>query len=265
MKFKDARGIIIEELKALAEEEYRLFNTRVIATVPLERVIGVKTDGQRKIAKKYAGTEIGETFMSKLPHQYFEENQVHGFMIEQIKDRGRVMAELERFLPTVDNWATCDCVSPKIFKKQPPTLEDITKWMNDDRTYICRFGMGMLMRYYLDDRFEPSQLNQIIDFPWQQFQKKEKDKSKSTAKSTEKAAIKTTDIVKIPQGTDVYYINMMRAWYFATALAKQYEAALPIIESGKLDKWTHNKAIQKACESYRVSPEHKAYLKSLKK
>ena len=245
MKFKDAREIIIKELKALAEEEYRLFNTRVIATVPLERVIGVKTDGQRKIAKKYAGTEIGETFMSKLPHQFFEENQVHGFMIEQIKDRDRVMAELERFLPTVDNWATCDCVSPKVFKKQPPTLEDITKWMNDDRTYICRFGMGMLMRYYLDDRFEPSQLNQIIDFPWQQFQ--------------------SDDTVKIPQGTDVYYINMMRAWYFATALAKQYEAALPIIEEGKLDKWTHNKAIQKACESYRVSPEHKTYLKSLKK
>lgn len=248
MKFKDAREIIIEELKALAEEEYRLFNTRVIATVPLERVIGVKTDGQRKIAKKYAGTEIGETFMSKLPHQYFEENQVHGFMIEQIKDRGRVMAELERFLPTVDNWATCDCVSPKVFKKQPPTLEDITKWMNDDRTYICRFGMGMLMRYYLDDRFEPAQLNSIIDFPWRQFVSAQSD-----------------DTVKIPQGTDVYYINMMRAWYFATALAKQYEAALPIIESGKLDKWTHNKAIQKACESYRVSPEHKAYLKSLKK
>ena len=124
MKFSDARVIIIEELQALAEEEYRIFNTRVIATVPLERVIGVKTDGQRNIAKKYAGTEIGEAFMSHLPHQFFEENQVHGFMIEQIKDRDRVMAELERFLPTVDNCATCDCVSPKIFKKQPPTIQE---------------------------------------------------------------------------------------------------------------------------------------------
>ena len=263
MKYKDARKIIIEELQALAEEEYRIFNTRVIATVPLERVIGVKTDGQRNIAKKYAGTEIGEAFMSHLPHQFFEENQVHGFMIEQIKDCDRVMAELERFLPTVDNWATCDCVSPKIFKKQPPTIQEITKWMSDDRTYICRFGMGMLMRYYLDDRFEPSQLDLITDFPWQQFVSVSEEKT--ATKSAKKASAQSDDTAKIAQCTDVYYINMMRAWYFATALTKQYEATLPIIESGKLDKWTHNKAIQKARESYRVPQEHKEYLKMLRR
>ena len=242
MTYEEAEKIILADLRAVAEDEYRHFNARVIYTVPEERVIGAKTGAQRDIAKKYFGTEVGEVFLAHLPHHYFEEYQVHSFMIERMKDRDRVMKELERILPYVDNWATCDCMSPKVFKKNPPEIEKIRAWMADDRTYIARFGNGMLMRYYLDDRFRPEFNDMVADMPWEKFSGAE----------------------KIAQGSDAYYINMMRAWYFATALAKQWEATVPYIEKRCLDIWTHNKAIQKACESYRVPEDRKAYLRSLK-
>jgi len=256
MKYEDARNIIISDLKALAEDEYRHFNTRIIFTVPPECVIGVKTGGQRDIAKKYFGTEVGEAFMGTLPHHYFEEYQVHAFMLERVKDRESVMSQLEQFLPLVDNWATCDQLSPKVFKKAPPSLAQISAWMADKRPYVCRFGMGMLMRYYLDERFEPAQLDMIADVPWEAYDFRVKEGGKVGEVPADK---------RIRQGSDVYYINMMRAWYFATALAKQYDATLPLIQAGRLDKWTHNKAIQKARESFRVSDEHKEVLRGLRK
>lgn len=218
-----------EMLLPLAEEQYKIFNTRIIATVPAEKVIGVKTPGQRKTAKEIFKSVYKDEFLESLPHETFEENQVHGFLIEQEKDRNKVIKLLEEFLPYVDNWATCDCVSPKVFKKEPPEIELIHKWMTSEHIYTCRYGIGMLMRYYLNERFCVHYLDDV-------------------------ASIRREE----------YYVNMMRAWFYATALTKQYESTLPFMEKMVLDKWTHNKAIQKARESFRVPAEHKEYLNTLK-
>ena len=218
-----------EMLLPYAEDGYRKFNSRILATVPFERVMGVRTPDQRKVAKELSGSGLKDAFLSCLPHETFEENQVHGFLIEQEKDRDRVISLLDDFLPYVDNWATCDCVSPKVFRKDPPDPELIRKWMASEHVYTCRYGMGMLMRYYLDERFSGEYLDAVAD---------------------------------IRSGE--YYINMMRAWFFATALTKQYERTLPYIENRRMDTWTHNKAIQKARESFRVPREHKEYLNTLK-
>lgn len=168
--------------------------------------------------------------MSSLPHVYYEENNLHAFLIEQITDFETAVLETDRFLPYVDNWATCDCMSPKAFKKDlDRLLTKIDQWLSSSHTYTVRYGICTLMRYYLDSRFSPDLLKKVAEIR-----------------------------------SDEYYVKMMIAWYFATALAKQYDATLPYIYEKKLDKWTHNKAIQKAIESYRVTDEHKAYLKTLK-
>ena len=169
-------------------------------------------------------------FIAQLPHKFFEENQLHAFILSYMHDFDIVIREIGRFLPYVDNWATCDQMSPKVFKKNTDKLlEQIKIWIKSNKTYTIRFGVGMLMRYYLDDNFKSEYLDMV-----------------SKIKS------------------DEYYVNMMIAWFFATALAKQYEATLPFIEGKKLDKWTHNKTIQKAIESYRISSEQKDYLRTLK-
>ena len=171
-----------------------------------------------------------EEFFNQLPHTWFDENQLHAFLISGMKDYGQCMAETERFLPFVDNWATCDQMSPKVFRKNRPLLQEpIQKWMASEHTYTVRFAIGMLMEHFLDGDFDPAYLKLV-----------------SKIRSEE------------------YYVNMMIAWYFATALAKQYEAALPFIEEKRLAPWTHNKAIQKSIESRRIAPEQKAYLKGLK-
>lgn len=168
--------------------------------------------------------------MSSLPHVYYEENNLHAFLIEQITDFETAVLETDRFLPYVDNWATCDCMSPKAFKKDlDRLLTKIDQWLSSTHTYTVRYGICTLMRCYLDSRFTPDLLKKVAEIR-----------------------------------SDEYYVKMMIAWYFATALAKQYDATLPYISEKKLDKWTHNKAIQKAIESYRVAYEHKAYLKTLK-
>lgn len=214
----------------LQDLKYRDFHAKLMPTVSKEYVIGVRTPALRKFAKEFAKTERAEEFLQQLPHEYYEENNLHGFLIAGMKDFGRCIEELDRFLPYVDNWATCDLLSPKIFKKHlPEVLEKIRVWIASEHTYVIRFGIGMLMSFYLDEEFE-------LEYP----------EMVSKIRSKE------------------YYVNMMIAWYFATALAKQYEAVLPFIENGRLDKWTHNKAIQKAAESYRVTDEQKAYLKTLK-
>lgn len=214
----------------LQDSKYRDFHAKLMPTVSKDRVIGVRTPALRKFAKEFGKTEEAEEFLKQLPHEYYEENNLHGFLIAGMKDFECCIEELDRFLPYVDNWATCDLISPKIFKKHlPEVFERIRVWTASDHTYVVRFGIGMLMSFYLDDAFE-------LQYP----------EMVSKIRSKE------------------YYVNMMIAWYFATALAKQYEAALPFIEDRRLDKWTHNKAIQKAVESYRVTDEQKAYLKTLK-
>lgn len=229
-KVTEAESVLREKLFALQDLKYREFNSKLMPTVDPETVIGVRTPDLRKLAKEFAKTPQAVEFMKCLPHEYYEENNVHGFIIETIKDYDEAIAQIEIFLPYIDNWATCDLISPKVFKKHlPELLEKIKEWTKSGETYTVRFGIEMLMSHYLDAEFKA----EYLEIP---------------------ASVKS----------DEYYVNMMIAWYFATALAKQYDAALPYIENARLDKWTHNKAIQKAVESYRITAEQKAYLKTLK-
>ena len=221
---------IREELQGLQDLKYRDLQVQIIPSVKPESIIGVRTPELRRMAKELAGEEGIRAFLDGLPHRYFEEDQLHAFLISGMKDYAACLRELERFLPYVDNWATCDQMSPKVFRKhRTELLESIQRWMASEQTYTVRFGIGMLMEHYLDEDFDPV-------YP----------EMAASVRSEE------------------YYVNMMTAWYFATALAKQYEAVLPFIENRRLDAWTHNKAIQKAAESYRITPEQKEYLKTLK-
>ncbi len=221
---------ILEDLFKLRDEKYREFQSKLIPNIASDSIIGVRTPDLRNYAKRLAKSEAAAAFLSELPHRYFDENQLHAFIISDIKDYEQCVAEANRFLSYVDNWATCDQMSPKAFKKyHGELLTQIRKWLDSDKTYTVRFGIGMLMQHFLDDDFSP-------EYP--------------------------ETVAKIR--SDEYYVNMMIAWYFATALAKQYDATLPFIENRRLDAWTHNKAIQKAAESYRITPERKEYLKSLK-
>ena len=225
---------IRERLLAHADEGYRDFQCSLMPTVDPATVVGVRTPILRRMAKELRGTADGTALMADLPHACFEENQLHAFLIESIHEFDEAVAATDTFLPYVDNWATCDQLSPKAFKGRfAALLPHILRWMADPAPYTCRFGLGMLMRYGLGEEFDPDFL--------------------------EAAAASSIT------GREEYYVRMMVAWFFATALAFQYEAVLPYLTEHRLPRWTHNKAIQKACESYRVSPEHKAYLKSLRR
>ena len=221
---------IREELFHLQDAKYRAFQAKLIPTADPETFIGVRTPELRKYAKQLEKREDVQEFLDALPHRYFDENQLHAFLLSRIKDYDRCMGEVLRFLPYVNNWATCDQMSPKVFRKhRQELLEKIRIWIRSDETYTIRFGVGMLMEHYLDEDFDPAYPEMA-------------------------AGIRSEE----------YYVNMMRAWYFATALAKQYEAVIPFVENRRLDVWTHNKTIQKAVESYRITPGQKDYLKSLK-
>ena len=221
---------IREELRLLQDTKYRDLQIRIIPTVKPETMIGVRTPELRKMAKQFSTAEEIGVFLEDLPHAFFEENQLHAFIISGMKDYKECMQALNRFLPYVDNWATCDQMSPLVFKKhRPELLEEIRKWIGSTESYTIRFGIGMLMEHYLDEDFD-------MKYP--------------------------EAVASVCSGE--YYVKMMIAWYFATALAKQYEAVLPYIENHRLDDWTHNKAIQKAVESFRITPEQKEYLKTLK-
>ncbi|MBR4240652.1 MAG: DNA alkylation repair protein [Eubacterium sp.] len=212
------------------DKEYRDFQSKLIPDIEKENFIGVRTPALKKFAKEMLKTGEYAGFLCDLPHKYFDENQLQAFIISGIKDFDSCVGEVENFLPFVDNWATCDQLSPKCFSKnKKELLKYIEKWIKSDKTYSVRFAIKMLMSHFLDGDFDEKYL-------------------------------KTVSAVN----SDEYYINMMIAWYFATALAKQYEKALPYIENKVLDIWTHNKAIQKATESYRITPEQKEYLKTLK-
>ena len=221
---------IRDKLFKMQDIGYRDFNSKLIPTVKKEDMIGVRTPELRKYAKKLLKEEGVEDFLHSLPHKYFDENQLHAFIISEIKDFKLCIDELINFLPYLDNWATCDQLSPKIFKKyRNDLLPHIYEWLKSDKTYTVRFGIGMLMEHFLDEDFK-SEYPEMV------------------------AAVRSEE----------YYINMMTAWYFATALAKHYESILPFIEGNKLDTWTHNKSIQKAIESNRINAEQKNYLKGLK-
>ena len=221
---------IRQSLFELQDIKYRDFQAKLIPGKDMETMIGVRTPELRKLAKQMLKREeIGE-FLRDLPHRYFDEDQLHAFIVSGIKEYGKCMEELMRFLPFVDNWATCDQMSPGVFKKhRPELLAEIREWLGSEHTYTVRFGIGMLMQHFLDEDFDPAYPELVAGVH-----------------------------------SEEYYVNMMIAWYFATALAKQYDAVLPFIEGRRLDPWTHNKTIRKAVESYRISDEHKEYLRSLK-
>ena len=226
--------MITEEIRRslfdLQDIKYRDFQAKLIPGKDTEIMIGVRTPELRKLAKQMLKREdIGE-ILRDLPHRYFDEDQLHAFIVSGIKEYGKCMEELMRFLPFVDNWATCDQMSPGVFKKhRPELLAEIREWLGSEHTYTVRFGIGMLMQHFLDEDFDPAYPELVAGVH-----------------------------------SEEYYVNMMIAWYFATALAKQYDAVLPFIEGRRLDPWTHNKTIRKAVESYRISDEQKEYLKSLK-
>lgn len=221
---------IREDLFAMQDLSYRDFHSRLMPDVDKAAVIGVRVPELRKYVKELAKDPEIQEFLDDLPHQYYEENNVHGFLIQQMKEYEKCMEELEKFLPYINNWAICDMTSPKVFKKhKEELLEAVRRWIASNHIYTVRYGIGMLMQHYLDEDFREEYPQMVSEIQ-----------------------------------SEEYYVNMMIAWYFATALAKQYETILPYIEKQKLDVWTHNKTIQKACESYRITPEQKAYLRTLK-
>jgi 3-methyladenine DNA glycosylase AlkD len=221
---------IEKRLFMMRDEEYASFQQRIIPSVSAGRIIGVRTPALREYAKELSRRSDIDDFLGTLPHPYFDVDQLHAFIISLDKDFDRCIAKVERFLPYIDNWATCDQLSPKSFSKAPEKLLPyIEKWLSSGSTYTVRFAVGMLMRYFLDNLFRQ-------DYP------------------------ETVSRIR----SDEFYIKMMVAWYFATALAKQYDSVIHYIEDRALDAWTHNKAIQKSIESFRITPEQKEYLRSLK-
>ncbi len=222
---------IRKELFSLQDPVYRDFQVKLFPQDGHISMIGVRTPALRAYAKQLAGREEIGAFLEDVPHQYFDENQLHAFIISGIREYDRCMDEVRRFLPYVDNWATCDQMSPKVFRKhRMELLSAADEWIRSDHTYTIRFGIKMLMDHFLDDDFD----------------------------------VKYPEMVAGVRSEE-YYVNMMIAWYFATALAKQYDAVVPFIEKERLDLWTHNKAIQKAVESYRITPQQKVFLKTLRR
>lgn len=221
---------IFQRLSELSDPTYRDFHAGLIPNISPETILGVRVPALRKLARELRGSAEAQEFMAALPHEYYDENCLHGLLINDIKDFGATVSALDAFLPYVDNWAVCDLISPHSFKSRPPELAaHVHRWLESSHSYTVRFGIGVLMSFYLDEDFEPAQLEAVAE-----------------------------------RCCEEYYVNMMVAWYFATALAKQPEAALPYIENRRLSRWTHNKAIQKSIESRRIPDETKTYLKTLR-
>lgn len=219
-----------EELFELQDTAYRDFHSSLMPGIDKSDIIGIRTPVLRTFAKKFAKTEEAARFMDELPHKYYEENNLQMMLIGQIKDYDKCIFELEKFLPYVDNWATCDFPVPKCFiKNKKDVLLRAKKWIASDAAYVKRYGIGVMMRLFLDEDFKEEYLQIVAD-----------------VKSEE------------------YYVNMMIAWYMATALAKQWNAAIPYIQERRLPEWVHKKTIQKAVESYRITPEQKEYMKGFR-
>lgn len=229
---KTKQTLIQTKLFSFEDKEYKNFNKKLIPNIDENTMIGIRTPVLRKFAKEFfkAEPEQVSDFMEEVPHKYFEENNLHGFFIENIKDFDEAVKETEKFLPYIDNWAICDSFSPKIFKKHHEEIyKKILVWIKSKHTYTVRYAIGLLLSNYLDEHFKPEMLELVSKIR-----------------------------------SDEYYVNMMIAWYFSFALIKQYKTALPHIENKKLDTFTHNKAIQKAIESYRIPKEVKELLRGMK-
>lgn len=221
---------IREHILSLADESYKTFHSKLMPTVDSSKIIGVRTPALRKFAMVVYKSAEYRDFLADLPHKYYEEDNLHGFLIEKIKDFDECIVELEKLLPHIDNWATCDMLRPKVLKNEPEKLFGyIRKWLKSDEVYIVRYAIGCLLSYYLDENFNREHLALVADVR-----------------------------------SEEYYINMMISWYFATALAKQYDSAVVYLEERKLPEWVHRKTIQKAVESYRISDDTKAYLRTLR-
>lgn len=222
---------IQKELFALRDISYGDFHAKLVPNIPRELLIGVRVPEARKLAKRLAKEPEASEFLKDLPHKYYDENILHALLISEMKDYDACIVAIDEYLPYIDNWAVCDILSPKIFKEHKTSLlEKIKEWSASDKTYTCRFGLEMLMSYFLDNDFKPDYLEI------------------------------TTSV-----HSEEYYVRMMIAWFFATALAKQWDASIKYIEDNRLDTWTHNKAIQKAKASRRITPKQKEYLKALKR
>ena len=238
-----------ELVKRLLENQdlkYRDFHASLLPNIDKKSIIGVRVPTMRKIAKEFVTSATPaelDKFLNKLPHKYFEENQVHLFVVERIKDREECLHRIEQFLPYIDNWAVCDGKSPKaLLKDEAQFLERIQAWIKSNHPYTVRFGVNMLMNYFLDERFDKRFLKWVAGIDESLF----------------------NDDGRAECPTDRYYVQMEVAWYFATALAKQWDAAFPYIKGRKFSAWTHAKTIQKACESYRITAEQKEILRKLK-
>lgn len=222
---------IQKRLFELSDEKNADFSAKLTPGIDREKILGVRIPASRKLAKEIIKENEHKDFLNSLPHKYYDENILHSILISEIKDYDECIKYVDEFLPYVDNWAVCDTMSPKAFKnKHERLMNDILRWVDSDQTYTIRFGLKILMAHFLDNYFK----KEYLKIP---------------------AKIKS----------DEYYINMMIAWFYATALAKQWDSTIVYIENGVLDKWVHNKTIQKARESYRITAEQKEYLKSLKK
>ena len=219
-----------QDLFEMQDLKYREFHSRLMPGIDKETIIGIRMPVLRKFTREFAKTPEAECFLRDLPHRYYEENNMHMMIVSWIKDYGMCLSELERFLPYVNNWATCDLPAPKCFAKhKEELLPEIRRWIASEKTYTIRYGIGMLMNFYLDEDFSPEYLKLAADVR-----------------------------------SEEYYVNMMIAWYLATALAKQWEATIPYLEERRLPEWIHRKTIQKAIESYRITPEQKVYLRNLR-
>lgn len=219
-----------ERLFAMQDKQYAAFQAKLTPGVPVESFIGIRVPVLRKFAKVFTKEKECEEFLRQLPHEYYDENMLHGFLVSEVKDYEECIRLTDHFLPFVDNWAVCDIMSPKVFAKhKEELLAKVKTWSKSSHIFTCRFGIETLMSHYLDKDFK-------------------------------------YDYLEIPASvrSEAYYVKMMVAWFFATALAKQWDATLPYIEQKRLARWTHNKTIQKAIESYRITPEHKEYLRTLK-
>ena len=224
---RQKNDLILNELLNMRDEKFAKFNAKLLPTIKEKSIIGIRTQDLKKIAKKLKNPEI---FLNKLPHMYFEENQIHAFLLSDIRDFETCVDMVNKFLPYIDNWATCDQLIPKVFdKNSDKLLPYINNWIKSQHIYTMRFAIGLLMRFYLGDKFQKKYADMVIKVQ-----------------------------------SDEYYVNMMRAWYFATGLAKNWDEIIDIFESKKLDLWTHNKTIQKSIESYRITPVQKKFLTKLK-
>ncbi|WP_314014130.1 DNA alkylation repair protein [Leptotrichia wadei] len=222
---------IQKELFSLQDKEYMKFLSKLTPNVSEDTIIGVRIPEIRKLAKKLVKNNEYEDFLKELPHKYYDENLLHGAIISENKDFENCIELLNSFLPFVDNWAVCDTISPKIFKKHKKELiEKIKEWSQSDKTYTCRFGVEMLMTHFLDEDFKKEYLEMVANIH-----------------------------------SEEYYVKMVIAWFFATALTKQWDYAVIYLENNKLDVWVHNKTIQKARESLRILEDKKGYLKRLKR